>query len=367
MTMNRVLTLLACATAGISLFLIVYNRLLNIRDGIVKVFAIRLSFVLCVLAPILMGLLSNSPWVLMISGTALVMVSIGEFHRISVRSKCQASPPVESRNISVALTKPVTEGDLAVLRFEIQAPDWHQGTDLRIVLLSDLHLDGDDAVRYLREVFEQVMSWTPDVILIGGDFISEGRFASLIPETLRALHARLGVYSILGNHDHWTEPERVADNLAQTQVQLLGLTPVRLPVDEHHSIILCGDERPWVVQAPAVPARQANEMLLVLSHTGDNIYWWNRAGAFAVFSGHYHAGQVRLPGIGSLVIPSCYGRRFDHGHFLVRGTHLFVTAGLGSTPPPRRFYCKPDYFIVDIHGSRARDETDAVSTSQERI
>ena len=89
--------------------------------------------------------------------------------------------------------------------------------------------------------------------------------------------------------------------------------------------------------------------MLVLSHTADNIYALNRAGADAVFSGHYHAGQIRVPGLGSLVVPSMFGRRFDHGHFNVDGTHLFVTAGIGSAPA-LRIYCKPDVYIVDISG-----------------
>jgi hypothetical protein len=41
-------------------------------------------------------------------------------------------------------------------------------------------------------------------------------------------------------------------------------------------------------------------------------------------------GQIRLPGLGALVVPSRFGRRFDRGHFDVEGTHLIVSAGVGS-------------------------------------
>lgn len=87
---------------------------------------------------------------------------------------------------------------------------------------------------------------------------------------------------------------------------------------------------------------------IVLMHTPDNIYRLSEAGADLVFAGHFHAGQIRLPYLGSLVIPSTYGRRFDHGHFAVNGTQLFVTSGIGSTDPPFRFYCQPDIFFVDV-------------------
>ena len=73
-----------------------------------------------------------------------------------------------------------------------------------------------------------------------------------------------------------------------------------------------------------------------------------RVEATAVFTGHYHAGQVVLPVFGSLVIPSRYGRRFNHGHFKVDDTDLFVTAGMGASSPPLRIYCQPEIIVVDF-------------------
>ena len=59
--------------------------------------------------------------------------------------------------------------------------------------------------------------------------------------------------------------------------------------------------------------------------------------------------QTKIPIIlGSIVIPSIYGRRFDHGHFVIKGTHLFIASGVGAANPPVRIYCQPDIFIVDI-------------------
>jgi len=56
----------------------------------------------------------------------------------------------------------------------------------------------------------------------------------------------------------------------------------------------------------------------------------------------------RLPFLGSIVVPSLYGRRFDHGHFVVNGTHLFVSSGIGVSSPQFRLFCRPDIFIVDV-------------------
>jgi predicted MPP superfamily phosphohydrolase len=94
------------------------------------------------------------------------------------------------------------------------------------------------------------------------------------------------------------------------------------------------------------------ERVLVLSHTPDNIYAL-RGRAKVVFSGHTHGGQWRIPGVGALVVPSKFGRRFDRGHFSVDGTELFVSAGLGADFPPVRVYCQPELLVVDLESVNA--------------
>jgi predicted MPP superfamily phosphohydrolase len=86
----------------------------------------------------------------------------------------------------------------------------------------------------------------------------------------------------------------------------------------------------------------------MLTHTADNIYEISKTRPVAVFAGHYHGGQIVLPGIGPPIVPSRFGRRFHHGHYKVNGTRLFVTSGIGSAFPPVRIYCKPEILIVDF-------------------
>jgi uncharacterized protein len=78
------------------------------------------------------------------------------------------------------------------------------------------------------------------------------------------------------------------------------------------------------------------------------VFSYSRMGAAAMFTGHYHGGQFRLPFLGALVVPSTHGRRFDRGHFKVGPTHLFVSAGMGCAAPAYRIYCPPDFYVVDL-------------------
>ena len=91
----------------------------------------------------------------------------------------------------------------------------------------------------------------------------------------------------------------------------------------------------------------------MLSHTPDNIYRLSKSEVDVVFSGHYHGGQIRIPYLGAIVIPSIFGRRCDHGHFVIKETNLFVTGGVGTAFPSWRIYCQPDIFVIDIIGGRS--------------
>jgi uncharacterized protein len=204
----------------------------------------------------------------------------------------------------------------------------------------------------------RVAAAQPDLVFLTGDFVTKRQFVPLVPGILEIARGRLATLAVLGNHDYWAGAEEVADAVRSAGVTVLGGGTTSFPVENGAVVHVCGFQGPWGPAEWSQAATTPDGLTLVLTHTPDNIYTLSRAGATAVFAGHYHAGQIRVPGLGSLVVPSNYGRLFDHGHFIIKGkdapcggTHLFVTAGVGSAQPPVRIYCPPDVLIVDIKGS----------------
>jgi len=59
-----------------------------------------------------------------------------------------------------------------------------------------------------------------------------------------------------------------------------------------------------------------------------------------MLSGHNHGGQIRVPILGSLFVPSRYSRRYDMGNFHEPPTVLHVNRGL-SGKEAIRFRCRP--------------------------
>ena len=60
-----------------------------------------------------------------------------------------------------------------------------------------------------------------------------------------------------------------------------------------------------------------------------------------VLAGHVHGGQIRLPLVGSIFVPSKYSRRYDSGTFHEGPTVMHVNRGLAGEVP-LRYNCRPE-------------------------
>jgi predicted MPP superfamily phosphohydrolase len=273
----------------------------------------------------------------------LALFGTGEAHRAWLRGKYGAT----SENASP--WHPVTTTDLEVRRFML--PVAGLGVPrLRIAHLTDLHVTDRTDPDYVARVHAAVRDEKPDVLVLTGDTLSAIDRLPALERWLSGLsRPRYGSYAVLGNHEHWTgHPDAVRTALENAGFRLLAGTCATLELPEAPAVRLCGTEEPWGPALDAELAPKGVSSTLVLSHTPDNVYALATRGATAVFAGHTHGGQMRLPWLGPLIVPSRFGRRFDQGHFLVDGTHLFVSAGVGADAPNLRLFCPPDIIIVDL-------------------
>ncbi|MBI3099268.1 MAG: metallophosphoesterase [Planctomycetes bacterium] len=82
-------------------------------------------------------------------------------------------------------------------RLEVRTDDWPEGTRLRLVLISDLHLDGEGPrERALPGLLEAAQ---PDAIVIAGDFLNTLDAAEALRRLAGRFHAPKGVYGVMGN------------------------------------------------------------------------------------------------------------------------------------------------------------------------
>src|SRR5919197_605556 len=110
----------------------------------------------------------------------------------------------------VALAEPFM---LAIERQQIYLRRLPKALDsLRIVHLSDFHYGPLTDPQHLERAVEVATDLRPDLIALTGDYISQERtYAAPCADLVGRLRARHGVFAVLGNHDHWTDAELIAD------------------------------------------------------------------------------------------------------------------------------------------------------------
>jgi uncharacterized protein len=220
---------------------------------------------------------------------------------------------------------------------------------LTILLLSDLHFHGTPARDYFERLIDEVLAGpTPDLICLAGDFVDSDTHHEWIRPLLGRLRATEGKFAVLGNHDKYHDPERVRAELAAAGYAVLGngWQAARVRGVE---CVLIGHEGPWFRPGPDLTAAPppGAAFRLCVSHTPDNFYWGVRNGIGLMLSGHVHGGGIRVPLVGSIFVPSVYGRRFDCGVFEDGGTAMVVSRGV-SGKEPLRIRCNPQAIRITL-------------------
>jgi predicted MPP superfamily phosphohydrolase len=325
--------------------LIVMERILELHEGPPRTALIVLGFCMVAGCACLAARKLGRSRLRYLPLLVLALVATREGFRQLLRRQYAASAPLRSVGPSQSLWHPVTTTDLG-LRYYALGSRQLAAARLRVVMLTDLHVTRALPRAYYDKVVALVAAQDADLILLAGDYVSKPENLELIEQLFaRPWPARFGTYAVLGNHDYWTDAARIRAVLGSAGVSLVGGRCQHLPRSMGR-VAICGTEAPWGSALSSV--LDPSELNLVLSHTPDNVYHLAQQGASLVFSGHTHGGQIRVPGLGAVVVPSRFGRMFDEGHFRVDGADLFVSAGVGADMPALRLYCPPEILVVDI-------------------
>lgn len=223
----------------------------------------------------------------------------------------------------------------------------------RLVLVTDIHVSGPDMPpERLVRIVAQVNRLRPDIILLGGDFVSAKKLATKrysVEDALRplaALRASSGVIAVMGNHDHWSDAAAIRRELLRTGVTVLDNQAIRIG-----SIAIGGVDDDFTERADirvvAEQLKRLGGVPLILSHSPD-IFPATPPLIGLVLAGHTHCGQISFPLIGPVFTASHYGKRFTCGIIRSKGQTMIVSAGVGISLLPIRLGVPPDIWVIDI-------------------
>jgi uncharacterized protein len=231
-----------------------------------------------------------------------------------------------------------------------------------IIQLSDFHFDPYFSAIPIRKAVQMANEIKPDLVVLTGDYVTapaipnraRNKQAARIVEpcsaVLRALRAQHGVWSVLGNHDAFSDPVFITGSLSEAGIRTLSNDAV--PIER-------SGRRFWLAGIGDVLGHRADlnlalrgtspaEPVVLLAHEPDFADHVAKYPVDLQLSGHSHGGQVRLPLIGAPFLPTL-GKKYPMGLRSVEGLMLYTNVGIGTLYIPVRWNCAPEVTLVTLH------------------
>lgn len=235
--------------------------------------------------------------------------------------------------------------DIEVTRHEVFIDDLPPEFDgYRIVFLTDTHVASFVRRSFYKALCEQARNFDPDLVLLGGDFVTWNRHIALMGEVLSpAFAARDGAYAILGNHDYWAGGDEVRATLEARGVKFIINKSTQLRRGRATLSLIGIDEiyRGTPDVAAAFAGVDESKPCIGVSHHPDVIDLVEDRRLDLLVCGHTHGGQIRFPFFGAVVVPSQHEDLYAAGFRRLRNVLIYVSRGIGSIPP-LRILCRPE-------------------------
>ena len=222
---------------------------------------------------------------------------------------------------------------------------------LVIAFASDFHAGPTTHPEMFARLFSELGRVHPDVLLLGGDFVSStAADVDMLQEGLAKCSAPCGKFAVLGNHDLWSEAGRVRSGLEAAGVAVLVNRNVTLPAP-FAGVSICGIDDPWTGEPDVTRAFSgAGPVRIFLTHSPDALLLPGQERFDVAFAGHTHGGQVSLPD-GSPIVGAGgpLSRTYSRGRFELPGQGpLIVSRGVGCSNLPIRINADPELVICTL-------------------
>lgn len=223
--------------------------------------------------------------------------------------------------------------------------------DLKIAMISDIHaglyMVEDDMLKYT----EALNDLNADIIFIPGDFVTS-RTDEIYPfvKAFKGLKSRNGIYTCLGNHDFFGDPDVITDKVRETGMVVLRNQTEELELNGA-KLMLSGvdDGRHANFAKVSYEATSLETTRILLCHKP---YFFENAvaGKFDVMlSGHTHGGQIVLfDALGIKITPAALASKYISGRYKMGDSTMYVSRGIGTVGLPVRVNCPPEITVFNL-------------------
>ena len=234
-----------------------------------------------------------------------------------------------------------------VKAYDIKIDKKSDQKEVKIMMVSDLHLGSVVGKRHLDRLIDVVDSEKPDLVLLAGDIIDdniEPYLENKMGETMKEIKAPLGVYAVLGNHDYYGgDMTAIIEEMDKIGIQVL--MDEYVDIDQH--FYLAGRK-----EHTDQSRGKANEFLngvdktkplIMMDHQPRDLDEAKENGVDLLLSGHTHRGQL-FPA--NLITDRIYEN--DWGYLRKGEFHSFVSSGFGTWGPPFRIGTRSEVMVINV-------------------
>lgn len=223
--------------------------------------------------------------------------------------------------------------------------------NFRITQLTDIHHSRILGLSEVRRVVSLAQETKPDMFVLTGDYsTSYRRYIEPCAEALSGLSAPEGVWAVLGNHDHYTDPELTTRALERNHIAVLNNAHTTLQRGPDALQLSGIDDWTWnAVNWPrAFAGLDPKTPTVLLSHQPTVLDFEQTRNVALIISGHTHGGQLNFPLLGAPARFATKDLKYAQGLFRRGETQLYVSSGTGVIGLPLRFGVRPEIAVLRL-------------------
>lgn len=238
-------------------------------------------------------------------------------------------------------------------------PDNFNG--FKIVHIADLHygrvFDDNSFQKLVASINEQ----KPDIVVLTGDLIDKDtkmttNIANKISKYLNKINATTGKYAVNGNND--LKFDEWINIVTNGGFKDLNNTYDTIYKDGYSNIFIAGastvkdklsinDKLKTSIEYLNSFEKDGPVYKILLLHEPDTIDDMSVNPFDLILAGHSHAGQVRLPFIGAVILPDGAKKYYD-SHYKIENSDLYISNGLGVSNYNFRLFNTPSYNLYRL-------------------
>ena len=238
-------------------------------------------------------------------------------------------------------------------------PDNFNG--FKIVHISDIHYGRVFDDESFQKLIDSINEQKPDIVVLTGDLIDKDtkmttNMANKISKLLNKINATTGKYAINGNND--LNFDEWINIVTEGGFKDLNNTYDTIYKDGYSNIFIAGtstvedklsinDKLKTSIDYLNSFEKDGPIYKILLLHEPDVIDDMSVNPFDLILAGHSHAGQIRLPFIGAIILPDGAKKYYD-SHYKIENSDLYISNGLGVSNYNFRLFNTPSYNIYRL-------------------